>query len=135
MNDKRTNVLISWYLLYFTYGFIPIIAGLDKYFYFLADWSMYLNHAIPEFLGIQPHNFMLGVGIIEIFAGLLVFFKPKIGGLVVCIWLILISINLVSMGTHTHNGHAMVHYDVAVRDIAMAIGAYVLMLLSKELKK
>ncbi|MCL4361486.1 hypothetical protein M1446_03965 [Candidatus Dependentiae bacterium] len=124
-------------MLYYTYGLVPIIAGLDKYFHYLVDWSIYLNDTIPAYLGLTSANFLILVGIIEIIAGLLVFFKPRLGGYIVCAWLIAISINLITMGKHTHHGytHLMTHYDIALRDIAMAVGAYVFVLLSKELNK
>lgn len=47
--------------------------------------------------------------------------KTKIGATIVAIWLVLIALTLIFSG----------HYlDVAVRDIVMAIGAYVLVKLS-----
>jgi hypothetical protein len=133
---KRNNILLAWRLLYLTYGFIPIIVGLDKYFDFLADWSIYLNPHIPQFFNMTTTTFMHAIGIIEIIAGLLVFLRPIIGGYIITLWLVAIVINLISMGTHTHAGyvHVMTHYDVALRDIAMAIGSYVLVLLTRELK-
>lgn len=132
---KRNNILLAWRLLYFTYGLIPIIVGLDKYFDLFADWSIYLNPHIPAFFNMSTVTFMHIIGVIEVLAGLLVFFRPIVGGYIVSIWLWAIVINLISMGTHTHEGyaHVMTHYDIALRDIAMAIGAYVLVLLSHEL--
>lgn len=124
--------LIAARLLYFTYGLIPIAAGFDKFFNYLAPWQIYLNHAVPEAFNTTPETIVHIVGIIEICAGLLVLFKPRIGGTVVAAWLLLISINLVSMGSHTHEGcvQPMAHYDIAVRDIGLAVGAFVLSLLS-----
>lgn len=135
MSNNKSNVSIAWTLLYCTYGLIPVVAGLDKYLGYLANWSMYLNNAIPGYIGMGPDMFMKTVGVIEIIAGLLVLLKPRIGGMIVCVWLLAISINLITMSTHVHDGCMMVHYDVAVRDIAMAVGAYVLVLLSRELGK
>lgn len=136
-DNKKSNIVIAWYLLYYTYGLLPIITGLDKFFDFLADWYIYLNPAIPKLLNLTPEFFMYGIGIIEIIMGLIVFIRPVIGGYLITAWLLIICINLISMGTHTHEGyaHIMWHYDIVVRDIVMAIGAYVLVLLSKELNK
>lgn len=134
MIAKKSNLLLAWRFLYYTYGLVPIIAGLDKYFHYLADWTIYLNESIPPMLGTTTEHFMVVIGIIEIAVGILVFFKPRLGGYIVCIWLLAISINLITMGSHTHHGSSyMTHYDVAFRDIALAIGAYVLVLLSKEI--
>ncbi|MBI2775195.1 hypothetical protein HYX58_04285 [Candidatus Dependentiae bacterium] len=137
IDNKRSNIIRAWYLLYYTYGFLPIITGLDKYFDFLADWYIYLNLAIPRLLNITPEAFMHTIGVIEIIMGLVVFIRPRIGGYIIAAWLLIICINLISMGSHTHEGydHIMRHYDVVVRDIVMAVGAYVLVLLSKELNK
>lgn len=137
INSEKSNVIRAWYLLYYTYGLLPIITGIDKYFDFIADWYIYLNPAIPKFLNLTPEVFMYSIGIIEIIMGLVVFISPVIGGYLITAWLLIICINLISMGTHSHEeyAHMMRHYDIVVRDIVMAVGAYVLVLLSKELNK
>lgn len=137
VDNKRSNIVMAWYLLYYTYGFLPIITGLDKYFDLLSDWYIYLNLAIPEFLNLTPVTFMYSVGAIEIIMGLLVFIRPRIGGYIIAVWLLAICINLISMGSHMHEGYGyfMRHYDIVIRDIVIAVGAYVLVLLSKELNK
>jgi hypothetical protein len=56
------------------------------------------------------------VGVVEVVAALLVLLKPRIGAYVVMAWLICIAINLVSMGL----------FDIAVRDLSMAVGAFAL---------
>jgi hypothetical protein len=71
----------------------------------------------------QPHAFMNIVGIIEIIAGVLVLVKPRIGSLIVALWLLGIAFNLLLTGQY---------YDVAVRDTVMAIGAFSLYLLSSQ---
>src|SRR3712207_4573459 len=77
-------------------GFIvaPILAGLDKFFHLLVDWDRYLAPAVQGLLGGHAHTFMYGVGVVEIAAGLLVAFKPRIGGYVVATWLWGIILNL-----------------------------------------
>lgn len=137
MDNQKSNIIKSWYLLYYTYGFLPIITGLDKYFDFLADWYIYVNPNIPLLLNLTPEVFMYITGIAEIIMGLLVFIKPRLGGSIIVVWLLIICLNLISMGTHSHEeyAHLMRHYDIVVRDIVMAVGAYVLVLLSKELGK
>jgi len=49
-----------------------------------------------------------------------VLFRPRVGAYIVMAWLICIAINLVSFGM----------FDIAVRDLAMAVGAYALAQLS-----
>ena len=58
---------------------------------------------------------MMIVGVIEILAGILVFVMPKIGGLVLSVWLTLIAISLLIGWTYA---------DVEVRDLVMAISAF-----------
>jgi uncharacterized membrane protein YphA (DoxX/SURF4 family) len=108
-------------LLRFTYGFVPIVAGLDKFTNLLTDWENYLSAPIAARLPISPASFMTIVGIIEIVAGLLVLWRPRIGGYVVMAWLIAIALTLI-IGGH--------YYDVAVRDLVMSIGAFSLARLS-----
>ncbi|MGN6393977.1 MAG: hypothetical protein ACTHMI_00320 [Mucilaginibacter sp.] len=118
-NIKKTNEVQT--LLKFTYGLIPIAAGADKFTNLLTNWANYLNPSIKSAIPVSDHTFMCIVGVIEIIAGILVFINPQKGGLVVCVWLILIALNLIASGSYL---------DVAVRDLAMAIGAFSLSKLS-----
>lgn len=61
---------------------------------------------------------------IEIIAGILVFINVQKGAYLVSAWLVLIALSLLASGSYL---------DVAVRDLAMAIGAYCLAKLSKIL--
>jgi hypothetical protein len=107
-------------LLKYTYGLVPIVAGLDKFTHLLTDWNKYLAPVVTDILPLQPDTFMYLVGVIEVIAGILVFLKPKIGSLIVSLWLVGIAINLLLTGQY---------FDIAVRDIVMAIGAFSLYLL------
>ncbi len=67
-------------ILYWTFGLLPIITGIDKYLNLLTDWEKY----IKPFEGIIPyslHTFMMIVGIIEIIAGIIVFIIHRVGAL------------------------------------------------------
>jgi uncharacterized membrane protein YphA (DoxX/SURF4 family) len=108
-------------LLRWTFGLVPIVAGADKLMHILTDWDKYLAPAVANILPMQPHAFMNIVGIIEIIAGVLVLVKPRIGSLIVALWLVGIAINLLLSGQY---------YDIAVRDTVMAIGAFSLYMLS-----
>lgn len=66
---------------------------------------------------------MLVVGAIEIIAGLIVAFKPKIGAWIVFAWLWGIIINLLS-----YSGF----YDIALRGFGLSLGALALARLSKD---
>ncbi|WP_266205067.1 tRNA (5-methylaminomethyl-2-thiouridylate)-methyltransferase [Pontibacter kalidii] len=107
-------------LLKYTYAIVPIVAGLDKFTHLLTDWDKYLAPVIADILPFSVSTFMSIVGIIEIIAGVLVLLRPKIGALVVSLWLVGIALNLLLSGQY---------FDVAVRDLVMAIGAFSLYLL------
>jgi len=106
-----------------TYGIVPIVAGLDEFTNLLTNWSDYLSSDMKSMLPFDALVFMKIVGIIEIAAGLLVLLRPLIGAYVVMAWLILIALELLI------GGHFL---DVAVRDLVMAVGAYGLAQLTKD---
>lgn len=107
--------------LYLGYTALPLIAGADKFYGLLADWTRYLAPWIPDALGVSPAAFMQGVGLIEMLAGLLVAMQPRLGAAVVGVWLLGIIGNLVMLGGYL---------DVALRDFGLMIGAYALWQLS-----
>ena len=99
-------------------GLAPIVAGIDKYFNKLTDWTMYLNPLATRVVPLTAPTFMHLVGIVEICAGLLVLSKwTKAGAYIVMLWLVCIAINLVTM---------RMFFDLAVRDIEIALSAFVL---------
>jgi hypothetical protein len=106
-------------------GFVvaPIVAGLDKFFNLLVNWEQYLPSFANKMVGGYGHELMLAVGVIEIIAGLGVFFKPKIFAYVVSAWLLLIVVNLLMIPGY---------YDVALRDFGLALAALALARLSQE---
>jgi hypothetical protein len=108
-------------LMRYTYGLVPIVAGLDKFTNLLTDWKNYIAPSIGNMLPFSASTFMSIVGVIEIIAGIIVLLRPRIGGFIVMAWLILIALNLIISGNY---------YDVAVRDLVMAVGAYSLARLS-----
>ena len=108
-------------VLTLTYGIVPIVAGLDKFTNLLANWEAYLAPGLVKMLPFSGHAFMMTVGVIEIAAGALVLFRPRVGAWVVMAWLLAIGLTLLSSGRFL---------DVAVRDFALAVGAWALARLS-----
>lgn len=103
--------------LRWAYGLVPLLAGLDKFFNLLADWEAYLSPAVTSLLPVSPSVFMGIVGVVEIAVGVMVLTKwTRLGAYLAMGWLVLIAINLLLAGV----------FDVAVRDLVMAIGAYTL---------
>ncbi|HVS92747.1 MAG TPA: hypothetical protein VHE59_11975 [Mucilaginibacter sp.] len=117
----ETNIKQLQTLLKFTYGLVPIVAGLDKFTNLLTDWEHYLSPWVKGIIPVNGNIFMMVVGVIEIIAGIVVLVRPQIGAWIVALWLALIALTLITGGNY---------FDVAVRDLVMAIGAFVLARLS-----
>ena len=114
--DKRLKA--SWWTLRIALGVVPILSGLDKYFNRLAEWGMYLSPLVTKVVPVSTPTFMHIVGIIEIIAGVIVLSRwTKIGSYIVMAWLICIAINLITTG---------MFFDIAVRDLEIAVAAFVL---------
>lgn len=112
----------SWWALKIALGVMPIAAGLDKFFNRLTDWGMYLSPHATDLTHLSTPAFMHIVGVVEIVAGLIVLSRwTRIGGYIVMLWLLAIAVNLLTMG---------MFYDLAVRDVEIAVGAFVLTQLS-----
>jgi hypothetical protein len=106
----------AYQILHWAFVVAPVIAGLDKFFMKLTDWTMYLWAPLSKIFG-SATTFMRVVGVIEILAGCLVGFKPKIGAPIVGLWLIGIIVNLLLLGSY---------YDIALRDLGLCLAAFAL---------
>lgn len=108
-------------------GFVaaPVIAGIDKFLHLLVNWDVYLAPVMARLSPLGGHGLMLAVGVIEIIAGLLVAFKPRIGAYVVAFWLWGIIINLLLIPNF---------FDIALRDFGLSLGALALARLSREFR-
>jgi hypothetical protein len=113
----------AYAILLFGFTVAPIIAGADKFFGILTDWTQYLAPIFPSTLGIDAATFMMIVGAIEIVAGIIVFLKPSVGGFIVSAWLLGIIVNLLLL----HN-----FYDVALRDLGLLLGGLALARLGSQ---
>ena len=113
----------AYQILRFGFTVAPILAGLDKFFHLLVNWDQYLPPVVNNLTGGRGHQLMLVVGVIEIIAGLGVALKPRIFAYVVCAWLVLIIVNLLMIPGY---------FDVALRDLGLALGALALARLSQE---
>src|SRR5438552_13611721 len=83
----------AYQILYIAFIVAPLIAGADKFFHFLVNWDQYLSPMVARSLPVSGHTFMLGVGIVEVVAALLVALVPAIGAAVVGVWLLGIIVN------------------------------------------
>src|SRR5438132_5119240 len=129
MSAEATSIRVqspsyqAYQILHIAFTIAPIIAGADKFVHFLVNWDQYLAPVVSGTLGIAPHTFMMGVGAVEVLAGLLVAFAPRIGGWVVGLWLCGIIGNLLTIPAH---------FDIALRDLGLALGAFALARLSVD---
>jgi uncharacterized membrane protein YphA (DoxX/SURF4 family) len=118
--DERLNA--GWWALRIGLGVGPLITGIDKFFNKLTDWGMYLSPMVTRIVPVSATTFMRGVGVVEIIAGLIVLSRwTKLGSNIVMLWLVGIAVNLLTTG---------MFYDLAMRDVEIAIGAFALSQLS-----
>jgi hypothetical protein len=111
----------AWLLLYVGFIAAPLLAGLDKFFNLLTNWTQYIAPVASRMLGGHDQQFMYIVGVIEIAAGIGVALRPKIFAYVVAAWLLGIIANLLMVGGY---------YDIALRDLGLLLGALALARLS-----
>jgi hypothetical protein len=122
-NETASPAYQAYQILHLGFTVAPILAGLDKFFHLLVNWDQYLPPVVNNMTGGRGHQLMLLVGVIEIVAGLGVWFKPKIFAYVVSAWLVLIIVNLLLIPGY---------FDVALRDFGLALGALALARLSQR---
>ena len=114
--DSNNRLNTTWWALRVLFGFVPIAAGLDKFFNLLTNWEAYLSPLTTKVIPLSAVTFMHIVGVIEIAAGIIVLSRfTKIGAYVVTLWLIAIALNLLVMGKFL---------DVAVRDLGLSVAAF-----------
>ncbi|MDX3524993.1 hypothetical protein P1P75_00590 [Streptomyces sp. ID05-39B] len=101
----------------------PILFGLDKFANLLVDWPAYLAPWIDDVVPGSAQTAMYAVGVIEIVAGLAVALAPRFGGWLVAGWLAGIIVNLLTIPGH---------YDVALRDFGLLLGAVALARLAQR---
>jgi hypothetical protein len=116
----------AYQVLHLGFAVLPMVAGLDKFFHFLVNWDQFLAPAIADFLPVSTHTFMLAVGVIEILAGVLVAFWPRVGSYVVAFWLWGIIVNLLMIPAY---------FDIALRDFGLSLGALALGRLSQDFSR
>ena len=120
MDSKLTS---AFWTLRIAFGLTAFLAGLDKFFNLLTDWEQYASPLVLSILPVSAGTLMRVGGVIEIIAGVAILAGVTwLGGYVVAAWLTLIALTLVSTGQY---------FDVAVRDLVMACGAFVLARLSE----
>jgi hypothetical protein len=120
---RRRPAFQAYMVLYVTFILLPLVAGVDKFFDLFVNWDAYLSPLIAGVAPFGPHQFMMGVGAVEIFAAFVVGVAPSIGGWVVAVWLWGIVINLLLIPGF---------YDIILRDLGLSAAALALSRLSRD---
>ena len=110
----------SWWMLRIGFGAVPALAGIDKILRtnLLADWPSYISPLATGVLPVSGDVFMQIVGVIELAVGVAILtIATRLGAYVAAAWLLLIAGNLLTTGHY---------FDVAVRDVLLAVAAYTL---------
>ena len=129
--DSKDAVYQAYKLLQVGFTIAPIVAGVDKFFDVLVNWDAYLAPIADRVLAGHGHAFMLVVGVIEIIAGIGVALRPRIFSYVVAAWLLGIIVNLLLIPP----SNPLPHYDVALRDFGLFLGALALARLSPRFSR
>lgn len=112
--EQRLNS--SWWALRIALGAAPFLAGLDKFFNLLTNWTMYLNPLALRLVPVAPGTFMRAVGVVEMIVGIAILTRwTRLGAYIAAAWLVGIALNLITMGAF---------FDVAVRDLLIAVAAF-----------
>lgn len=107
----------SWMALRYGIGLTAALAGLDKFFNLLTDWSVYVSPLVAQLLPVSTGTFLGVVGVIEIAVGAMILGGlTRIGAYVAAAWLLGVAVNLVVAG----------FFDIAVRDVVMSVAAFTL---------
>ena len=116
MNFERLTT--PWWALRVALGAAAFLAGIDKFFNLLTNWPGYLSPIVAQMLPVGPSSFMHFIGVVEMLVGgVILAGYTRLGGYVAAVWLLGIALNLVTTGHY---------FDIAVRDVAMAVAAFTL---------
>lgn len=112
---RQDGTRLAFVMLRTVFTVAPILFGLDKFVRVLtSDWERYLAPWMNDLIPGDAFTAMYIVGAVEIVAGLVVAFLPRLGGLVVAGWLVGIIISLISVGGYL---------DIALRDFGLFVAA------------
>jgi uncharacterized membrane protein YphA (DoxX/SURF4 family) len=122
-DSMEGNLRSAYWGLRIGLGASAFLAGLDKFTNRLTNWDKYLSDEVSERLPVKDRNFMRAVGVIEMIVGAGILSpKTRPSSYIASAWLLAIAGNLFSSGRW---------FDIAVRDVNMAIAAYALARLSE----
>lgn len=102
-------------------GATAFLAGADKFTNLLTNWRKYISPSARKKLPVSSNTFMRSVGVIEMLVGLGILSpRQRMSSYAASVWLLAIAANLFMNND----------YDIAVRDVNMAVAAFALAQLS-----
>ncbi len=114
-NEGKNNS--AFWALRIALGASAFVAGADKFTNLLTDWSQYLAPEAKRRIPLSSKNFMRAVGIVEMAVGIGILSpRTRISSYAAAAWLLGIAGNL----------WLNRDYDIAVRDVNMAVAAFAL---------
>jgi|SRR6185312_10739925 len=115
--DDNDKIGCAYWALRIGLGATAFLAGADKFTNLLTQWEKYIAPEASEKLPVSNKNFMRIVGVVEMLVGIGILSpKSQISSYAASGWLTCIAANLVLNKD----------YDIAVRDVNMALGAFAL---------
>jgi uncharacterized membrane protein YphA (DoxX/SURF4 family) len=98
-------------------GATAFLAGADKFTNLLTDWGKYMAPEADQNIPLSRNNFMRAVGVVEMLVGVGILSpRTRLSSYAASAWLLAIAGNL----------WLDEDYDVAVRDVNMALAAFAL---------
>jgi uncharacterized membrane protein YphA (DoxX/SURF4 family) len=114
---NETKLESAFWALRIGLGATAFLAGADKFTNLLTDWEKYLADDADGKLPVSRKNFMRAIGVIEMLVGIGILSpRAKLSSYAASAWLLAIAGNLIMNRD----------YDVAVRDVDMALAAFAL---------
>lgn len=114
--DRRLSGV--WWGLRLALGAGMVLAGVDKFFDVLANWSMYLAPLAERILPVSGETFLRAAGVLEVAIGLAILTRwTRAGAYALAAWMLATSANLAA---------ARSFWDLVVRDLQLAVAALAL---------
>jgi hypothetical protein len=107
----------AYQVLHVGFVLLPLVAGLDKFTNWLTNWQGYLAPYFAQATSIPERQLMMIAGAIEIVIALIVAIKPLVGARLLALWMLASIVNLI-LGQS--------HFDLALRDFGIMLGALAL---------
>jgi hypothetical protein len=113
IDERKFNILLD--TLKYIYGLVPIVIGIDKFFFYIVDWNIYVSPLVAVYFPmVIASHFVHLVGVVEIVAGIIILSKyTRFGAYLVAAWIGLVVVDLLTIGGM---------YDIALRDVAILVG-------------